>query len=312
MQYFVLFSLFFAFLQDQDVISASSAVSKNVLRIGDKLTYTITIEYDNSYRIQTPGQGANLGYFEIKDYKVHPTQQLGNVNRDVYEYTISTYDTGQYVIPPFPIGYFKKGQEQNFRLVEAPEQQLVVQSIFLNDSVVNDQPKDIKNVVEVPFISYLWAWIIFAVVVLIIGYFVYVKFFKKEPVVVEEKITPLQAHERAIAELERYRGFNSADPDEIDFYYTRLSFILRTYIEQRFHISAVEETTTELRESLRTIQITSSQYDMLVEHVAAADMVKFAKELPSVAEFERIFTDIYTFVSSTKAERVETSEVAHG
>jgi F0F1-type ATP synthase membrane subunit b/b' len=311
MNYFLIFSFLFFVVQDKDLITASSSVDRNIVRIGDKIIYTIQIEYDQSLQIQTPGEGVNLGYFEVKDYKVYPSKLVGTTVLDKYEYTISTYDTGEYVIPPFPIGYYPKGNSASFRMLEAPEQLLNVESIFLNDSVVKEQPRDIKNPMDVPYTSLLWLWIILGVGLLVAVWFLYKKFFKASNEVKEMIVTPLEAHELALQELAKYRDFASDNLDEIDYYYTRVTFILRQYIEQRFFISAVEETSTELRESLKKISITAKQYDVLVELISSADLVKFAKDMPTKSDCAMLYDSAYEFITNTKLSKAAQPEASH-
>lgn len=311
MNYLLIFSFLFFLVQDKDLITASSSVDRNIVRIGDKIVYSIQIEYDQSLQIQTPGEGVNLGYFEVKDYKVYPSKIVGATVIDKYEYTISTYDTGEYVIPPFPVGYYPKGNSASFRMLEAPEQLLNVESVFLNDSVVKEQPRDIKAPLEVPYTSLLWLWIFVGLGLLIAAWFIYKRFFKSNDEPKEIKVTPLEAHELALQELEKYRNFSSDNLDEIDYYYTGVTFVLRQYIEHRFYISAVEETSTELRESLKKISITTKQYDMIVELISSADLVKFAKDMPTDADCSQLFDSVHDFIVNTKLSKAAQPEAAH-
>ena len=294
-------SLLILLMQDaSEKISVSSSISKTQMKIGDKITYKIRIDYDKSLKIEAPGSAINLGYFEIKDYKIHPPKEVENRIVEMYEYTISTYDTGKFIIPPFPVAFFETEARTDFNYIEAPEQELYVESIFVQDSILNEQPKPIKALKTVAEDVNYWLWglLLFACL-LCIGFAVwYFKFRRVEEDV--KVITPLEAHEIALRDLKEIEGFTSDNLYEVNVYYTNLSTILRRYLEQRYGISALEQTTTELRVSLKTIEITSKDFDRLIELLPKADMVKFAKECPPENEFTDDFLSIKEFVLRSK------------
>lgn len=294
---------------NEEKISVSSSIEKSVMRIGDKIKYTITIDYDKSLKIEAPGSAINLGYFEIKDYKIHSANEVNSRITEVYEYTISTYDTGEYIIPPFPVAYFETKDRSDFNYIEAPEQKIYVQSIFLNDSVVNADPRPIKGLKTVDREVNWWLWgLLGFTVLLILGFLIwYFKFRKVEEV--EKVITPLEAHEIAIRELVKIKDFSSDDLYEINQFYTKLSMILRRYLEHRFKFPALEQTTTELRSSLKEIDILENDYARLIELLPKADMVKFAKEVPPSEEFQNDHEYITSFVQRSKFVSGEEAKV---
>ena len=296
-----LFLIISILLQDTEKISVESSVSRTNMRIGDYITYKIKIKRNESIRIESPGQGVNLGYFEIKDYKIHPHRKDGKTIIEEFEYTISTYDTGEFHIPPYPVAYFEKQNSDVFNFIEAPGQSIYVESIFLNDSVVNAEPRPIKDLADIDYQNNLILWVLIAIIVLIIAFFIY-RYYKKRSETAEDnpKQRQLLAHEKALIELNKRDGFNSNDPDEINQYYTDLSLILRYYIEHRYMISAAEETSDELKVSLQNIQISKTQYNDLIDFLIEADLVKFAKSLPEKSDFEAKFNYVRSFIEETK------------
>jgi hypothetical protein len=306
----LLFLIISILIQDSEKISVESSVSRTKIRIGDYIIYKIKITRDESVRIESPGQGINLGYFEIKDYKIHPHRKEGKSIIEEFEYTISTYDTGEFHIPPYPVAYFEKQNSDSFNFIEAPEQSIYVESIFLNDSVVNAEPRPIKDLVDLEYQNnlLLWSLLVLAGIIIIIVIYIYIKN-KSKAEIGTKKERSLLAHEKALAELNKLSGFNSENPDEINQYYTNLSLILRHYLEDRYLISAAEETSDELKLSLKQIQISNNQYDSLIEFFIEADLVKFAKSLPDKTDFEMKFSFTKTFVEETKQlQEITTNE----
>jgi hypothetical protein len=93
---------------DKPMIEVNSYVDSSLITIGDLITYTISIDYADSLAIEKPGEGVHLGQFEIKDYTIFEPVQKEKRIFQKYEYMISVYDTGRFIIPPFPIAYFPK------------------------------------------------------------------------------------------------------------------------------------------------------------------------------------------------------------
>ena len=84
-------------------------------------------------------------------------------------------------------------------------------------------------------------------------------------------------------------------------YFSRLSLVLRTYIEDRFEIRAPELTTEEFLAVLRQDpKFSYEQREMLRSFLGECDMIKFAKGETS-AELAKEATDnIKNFIEQTK------------
>ena len=128
-----------AFAQDtRPLIEVQSAVDTSLITIGDRIKYTVSIDYKEGMRVEKPGAGVNLGQFEIKNYKIHePESQDGRVFIK-YEYVISVFDTGKFTIPPFPVAYFPTDSTKDYKIIEANPINIYV------ESVIQDGDKDLS------------------------------------------------------------------------------------------------------------------------------------------------------------------------
>ena len=54
---------------NRPLIEVNSSVDTSRITIGDRITYTLSIDHVDTMRVEKPGAGVNLGQFEIKDYK---------------------------------------------------------------------------------------------------------------------------------------------------------------------------------------------------------------------------------------------------
>ena len=84
-------------------------------------------------------------------------------------------------------------------------------------------------------------------------------------------------------------------------YYIRLTEILRIYLENRYGILAMEQTSSETLDALLEIGFNDNNlYAKFKEILHLADMAKFAKAKPLPHENETSLLSSYLFVNETK------------
>ena len=128
---------------------------------------------------------------------------------------------------------------------------------------------------------------------------------KKTEKGIEVYINPDPAHVIAFRELEKLRDEKLWQNGEIKLYYTRLTEILRHYLENRFSVFSLELTTSETLDALyKTGFKKDGTYNQLKGVLTSADLVKFAKYTPEPVEHESAFNDSWNFVNTTKEEPV--------
>lgn len=151
-------------------------------------------------------------------------------------------------------------------------------------------------------------WIAAGVTALLLlgGTWAYWRFRKtRNAVIVPARVVP--PHERALSELDALaRGHVPDKP-----YYSTLDRTLRTYLEGRYDLPALERTTAEVTRLMRARGLPVEGLPALLDEV---DLVKFARaELPAARRAESL-TRVRAFVEATKpsppAEAPET--VARG
>jgi hypothetical protein len=120
------------------------------------------------------------------------------------------------------------------------------------------------------------------------------------------------AHVIAFRELERLKDEKLWQSGETKKYYTRLTEILRKYLENRFSVFSLEMTTSETLDALiRTGFRKDDSYALLKSVLNGADLVKFAKYKPEASENDIHFENAWKFVSNTKKEEI-TGQPASG
>lgn len=283
------------------LIEVEASVNKSVITIGDRITYTLKIDREKGLRVHDPGKGTNLGMFEIKDYTIHDSVEVNNRVIQQFDYVISVYDTGTFVIPPFPVAFLPSDTSRKFQFITSEPLTIRVESV-VNDE--NAEIHDIRPPLGIPVDYWRMALMIGSLVLglaaLATAYWLYRKRKQGQPIFRKEVLRP--AHQIALENLQKLLASNLLREGEYKVFYFALSDIVRRYIERRFFIKAMEETTTELLGSLTEEQFPQEQIGLVREILSACDLVKFAKYAPPDSETESTVQLIRDFIERTKME----------
>ena len=227
------------------------------------------------------------------------------------EYLVTSFDSGWYVIPPigFTIGFPKAGRVDT--LQSAPIYFGVITMPL--DTANAEAITDIKAPIDAPitFKEVLpFAGIGLGVLLLaFLVYILYLKFVKKEPVFVKKEKPKEPAHIVAFRNLDKIKQDKLWQKGMIKEFHSRLTEVVRVYIEDRFGILAMESTTDEIIDAFRKNKDVNKELkDSLFDTLVRADFVKFAKANPLANENEQSFDFAYQFIVKTKPVEVLRNE----
>lgn len=221
--------------------------------------------------------------------------------------TITSFDSGYYAIPPFSFVI-------NSDTVETEALLLEVQTMAVDTS---QAIFDIKGPIAEPFsftdwLKENWRWIALIIALLVGLYFGY-RYFKNKPKTekVEEIIPDIPEHIVALEKLTQVRDAKLWQSGKTKKYHTEISETLRAYIERRYQVNALEETTSEIIHGLRLQNISPELMNKLTQTLTLADLVKFAKEQPLANENENSINYAIEFVETTKRIEQQSSDNEH-
>ena len=110
------------------------------------------------------------------------------------------------------------------------------------------------------------------------------------------------AHITALRALQKLKGEQLWQAGRIKDFHTRISEILRTYIEDRFAVQAMEQTSDEILLAMNTQGLCGGgDLEVLRGVFYLSDLVKFAKYSAAADENETAFAQAALFVEHTKA-----------
>ena len=127
----------------------------------------------------------------------------------------------------------------------------------------------------------------------------YLKREKPIEIITRKAKVVLPPFEIALTQLEELKIKKKWQSGEIKAYYSDLSEIVRTYIENGLHTPAMEMLTDDIIDRLKARKIDTAQLSILLN---TADMAKFAKAQPTSAENELAITFAFEFIHQTKPQ----------
>ena len=279
------FLLAFPMLYAQEVKVETN--TKNI-KIGEQIQYKVSVETPADTPVSFP-EGQTFAPLEMVKTRAADTLRDGGKYRLVKEYYLTQFDEGKYTIPSQKIRINNKDYFTDSLLVE-------VHTVAID--TLKQPLYDIKPIQEVkkPFTSYGWILtIIAAVLLLLIVAFVYFVFIRKKKFPFLQTQKKLPPFDRAIQDLKELQNSKYLIQSQHKEYYTRLTDIVKAYLEEEVYILAKESTTDELLTKINLLQekgklnLNQETITNLKRVLQTADLVKFAKNKPSDdnAEYDR-------------------------
>lgn len=307
---FVAFS--FTHTKAQNATATASLDSTNIF-IGGQIDLKLQLSQPNDIELNFPVLTDTITKsIEIVRFSDPDTINTDN-NRLLIEqtYRITSFDSGLHYIPPI---VFEQASVKLDKVVETEPMSLMVINPF---EEVDPQKgiTDIKQPIETPFLlselykylPYILAFILLSGIITLIA----LKYFGRElPVKIFTKEEPvILPHIRALSELERIKEEKLWQHSRVKDYYSGVTDTLRHYIEGRFDIGAMEQTTDEIMESFNKKDIVDKKLTYNLKHIlSTADLVKFAKYEPLPDENDISMINAFFFVNQTKEEEIKSLE----
>ena len=160
--------------------------------------------------------------------------------------------------------------------------------------------------------DYLFYLILLGVTILgVIAYILWDRYKKEanEEVLIQVPEVSIPVHEKALAQLEQLKKEKLWQKGFIKKYQSRLTHIVREYLEGQFSIRALEMTTQHIVTSLTNkTSLQKSDIESLTRILQIADLVKFAKATPNESIHESFMTEAISFVQKTTPVTIEEAE----
>src|SRR5690554_4884623 len=281
--YIFLISIGFGCFAQQKQIETS--VDSTKIRIGSQFHLILKTKVDTTSAVIFPKEQMFGALEVLEDY---PTDTIiDKKDRAKFElikkYGLTQFDSGRYVIPQLKVLINNKPFLTDSLFIEVTNIQVdtLKQPLYdIKDVIADNQASSMK----------WWMWVLIGLALIGGGIWTLLQWKKNKksnPKESEVVYTPI---EKATIGLKKLEEKQLIEKGAIKDYYSELTDIARTYLEEAVKIPAMENTTAELIENLKRTAVRrklafSDEIIISLEKVLKqADLVKFAKSKP--LEFE--------------------------
>jgi hypothetical protein len=289
------------------VLSVNAQVSLDVKidsvsrLIGEQAHITLEVTCPQNARVQMPILKDTLTTgVELLEQSNPDTVDNNDIRKISQVYTITSFDSAVYYIPPFVVKVNGKEYSSNSLALKVMTCDV--------DTTRADQFFGPKEIADLPFSWDDWESSIYAgiaiLILLLAGGYLFYGYRNNKPILRrirrEKKLSP---HAQAMQEIERIKEDKIAASENSKEYYTRLTDTLRTYIKERYGFNAMEMTSTEIIEHLQANQDEEALRELRVLF-QTADLVKFARYTALMNENDMNLLNAVDFINHTKQEEV--------
>ena len=263
--------------------SVTASVESDSILIGKELNYTIDVNAEKVENIIFPDSTSFVPFELISETKVDTLKQ-DNGFRFSKKYGITSFNEGDFIIPKIKIQIGDKlfstdSKKITVNLVEVDTTKQGLYDIkpaFDKFSSIEILKLSLKN--NYPVILFM----IFLVLTLFYFRSKIIEFFN--PLLnIKPTLRPIELIKKRLSDLEKIKIDSGA---EIKFFYSELTFVIRSFFEKEVYDKALESTTNELilklnnLSEIKSFAITKDSINRIEDIFKRADLVKFAKYLP--------------------------------
>lgn len=300
----------------QSEVSINLTPEKNKLEIGEPVSIKLTIDFPakyNNQQIILPiiTDSAKLGKgIEIWETS-QPKDTLIETNAGDYlkhieqVFTIASFDTGMIDLHPLKAIFGSDTIYSNALT-------FTISAIALEE---NAQLKELKPIIEDPFTNWekilIWLteywWIILIIILFpIIILMIYI-ILKRRPEKIDVKeIIPLNI--RTLNKLDTIEEAKIWQNGAYKQYHSDITGVIWEYLSERYKIATFEKTSGEILEQLKYKAVSKDQFIQLQKLMELADLVKFAKTIPTPSDNESALSIAREFIQTTYESNTKTTE----
>lgn len=264
-----------AFAQQKQV---GTSIDSTKIKIGSQFHLTLKTTVDTAANVGFP-EGKNFGQLEVLESYPTDTIKKGALYELIKKYGLTQFDSGRYVIPSLPVIIDNEPYQTDSLSIEVANVKV---------DTLKQKMYDIKDIATAESkMSWWWLYVLLGLAALgAAGYFVYRYLKNRKGTPKEVPVVFASPIEKATVKLKDLEKKDLLQRGAIKDYYSELTDIARTYIEEAIHVPAMESTTSELIEAMRAavsrkrMALTRETFEELEKVLRTADMVKFAKSKP--------------------------------
>ena len=281
-------------------LKATTRIFPSVIHIGDTVTVQVTATPGEG--VQAPTLPAKIGVFDLLG--VTRADSAGAAQLRIH---VTSFETGNHTLPSLAIPVRTSGRVDSLR---TPAYQISVESLLPADTTAIDTltVREARGPIDLPQ-KFLWGtfigYVLFLTALVGFAWLLYRKLTKKpaELPAFTTKAPPRLPEVVALESLDQIASKGYVARGLYKEHYTEVMDVLRTYIEARHEVEALDRTTFELMQELTRTSLDPANRTRLLQLLDEADLVKFAKYSPQPDAAQRIIDEARRWVRDTVPNR---------
>ena len=258
---------------------AEAALDTAAARVGDPIRLTLTLHHDASARPEAPDLPQILRDFSPRCTGWNQREVATSVEL-AQECELRLYELGLHEVPAVAVPFVTAAGDTLLRATQS----LAIEVISARGEG-EDQLRDIKPPVLISGGVPLWVVVAIGLLALVLCVLGGIWLWRRRTRTPEPPPPPEPID--YAAEFARIAASGLLERGEFKTYYSLLSENLRRFLEERLAIEAMEQTTSELADALQEGEVDTVLREQVIDYLAAADLVKFARFHPALAAARR-------------------------
>ncbi|HOW28446.1 MAG TPA: hypothetical protein PK876_08095 [Elusimicrobiota bacterium] len=253
-------------------VRLQTSADPSKITAGDVVQLKISVFYSTGVAVSPSVPAEHLGSFELIRFSTGaPLQEKGEYRQD-FILSLTSFEVGISTIPPVTLHV--RSEDGSLKELQTPAIPIEIVSVLDGRS---SDIRDIKGPFARPDGLY---WMIGLLILSGAAVMIYLKRKTRSANGILSG-PPRPPHETALEELDRL----SVEMEESGFtakmFYSRLSDILRVYLENRFGIPSLDRTTSELWQEMKRASLDFQLTGDVRRLLENSDLAKFAKYEPA-------------------------------
>ena len=288
-------------------VSASLSIPDGSYTVGDPIPVTVVVTHPAGYYVVMPTLPADQPWGDFTVVGQSQATTAPSASGDGSETTTAVIDArlfspGSFTTPPFDVTV-TDGAGSLQAVTAAPATVALASVLQPGDSEL----RDIKGQASLPLPA-IWPWFVLALVVGALAGLAVVWWRRRTVAALDSRLP----HEKALDALAAVEALRLPDQGRFKEYYTLVSDTVRSYVEQRFGVPALERTTGEIRSDLRRTDMAEDVKAQLVLFLQESDLIKFSTYRPDVESAAYLLATACFIVEATRQQPVSEDNNASG
>ena len=283
-------------------VKVTTSLDSTYIIMGKQTAMTVEIVQDKG----TVGRFLNVGdtlsaNIEVASVSRPDTNSIGSGREEIrQQIVLQSFDSGVYTVNPLIYATQFDTVVSNALVLKVLPVSVDSMATVHDYAGIAEPNTKIWDYLPDAVVDYWWV-ILLVALALLIGAAAWIWYKKRslvESLLPQKKIIP--PYEMAMQQLSRLKEEKLCENSREKEYYTRLTEILRIYLDRRFGINAMEMTSTQIMAQLKANEATKPSVSLMKQILEMADFVKFAKVRPMPDDNVRSYNHALEFVEATK------------